>query len=319
MTRRDMRSKVIKYFFTVFLLVLLPALAGAQSAPVIHFGTLPVVQALPLFVAAEKGYFKEQGISVELDLFNSAMEKDVALSSGRIAGYFGDIMTPMVLHGNGIPVKMAVTLFSTPPNRRMFAILASPRTPEKKLSELVKAGLAGSSNTITDYITLKILESQKIPVNQLNMIEVKSIPIRLQMLLTSQVAAAILPEPLVSLAEMKGAHVVADDAGKGISATVLAFHESFLREHPKAARAFLEAVSRAITFINKNPVEIRPIMNRHCRIPEELHRKFTVPPFPKLTLPESGQVMDVYHWLRSKGIIQKQMDYRQMVADGYLP
>jgi hypothetical protein len=60
-------------------------------------------------------------------------------------------------------------------------------------------------------------------------------------------------------------------------------------------------------------------MNRHCRIPEELHRKFTVPPFPKLTLPESGQVMDVYHWLRAKGIIQKQMDYKQMVADGHLP
>jgi len=319
MMRRDKRNNFIRYFLAVFLLVMLPALAGAQSTPAIHFGTLPVVQALPLFVAAEKGYFKEHGISVELDLFNSAMEKDVALSSGQIAGYFGDIMTPMVLNGNGIPVKMVVTIFSTPPNQRMFAILASPKSPEKKLPELVKAGLANSSNTITDYIALKILQSQNIPVSQLNMIEVKSIPIRLQMLLTSQVAAAVLPEPLVSLAEMKGAQVVADDAGKGISATVLAFHESFLKERPRAARAFLEAVSQAITFINKNPVEIRPIMNRHCRIPEELHRKFTVPPFPKLTLPESGQVMDVYHWLRAKGIIQKQMDYKQMVADGHLP
>src|SRR3990172_9679192 len=182
MMGRKMRNNFIKYssfryFLIVLLPVLLPAFARAQSTPAIHFGTLPVVQALPLFVAAEKRYLEEEGISVELEFFNSAMEKDVALTSGQIAGYFGDIMTPMILNANGIPVKMVVTLFNTPLQQRMFAIMASPRGPEKKLSELVKAGMAGSSNTVTDYITLKILESQNIPINQLNMIEVKSIPI----------------------------------------------------------------------------------------------------------------------------------------------
>jgi hypothetical protein len=39
------------------------------------FGTIPVLQSLPLFVAAEKGFFKEQGLNVDIVLFNSAMEK----------------------------------------------------------------------------------------------------------------------------------------------------------------------------------------------------------------------------------------------------
>ena len=33
---------------------------------VIKFGTIPVLQSLPLFVASEKGFFKEQGLAVEI-------------------------------------------------------------------------------------------------------------------------------------------------------------------------------------------------------------------------------------------------------------
>jgi NitT/TauT family transport system substrate-binding protein len=316
---RGTRLISLKVFLVALFLALLPTLAAAQSGLTLHFGTLPVVQSLPLFVAAEKGFFRERGLSVDLVLFNSATEKDVALTSGQLAGYFGDLMTPMVLNANGIPVKMAATLFSTPPQQPMFAIMAGPKSRGKTLAELAKAGLAGSSNTIIEYIALKILQSQNLSANQLNMIEVKNISIRLQMLLTDQVPGAILPEPLVSHAAAQGARAVADDAGKGISATVLAFADPFLKKHPQTVKTFLEAVSLASAFINKNPAEVRPIMNQHCRIPDPLHQKFAVPFFPKLTLPEPDQVTDVYRWLRSKGIVQREMNYRQMVADGTLP
>jgi hypothetical protein len=29
--------------------------------------------------------------------------------------------------------------------------------------------------------------------------------------------------------------------------------------------------------------------------------------------------MDVYNWLREKKIIKKEMTYKEMIADGYLP
>jgi NitT/TauT family transport system substrate-binding protein len=313
------RSLFIKSSLVALFLALVPTAAVAQSGLTLHFGTLPVVQSLPLFVAAEKGFFRERGLSVDLVLFNSATEKDVALTSGQIAGYFGDLMTPMVLNANGVPVKMVVTLFSTPAQQPMFAIMAGPKSRGKTLAELAKAGLAGSSNTIIEYIALKILQSHHLSGNQLNMIEVKNISIRLQMLLTDQVPGALLPEPLASYAATQGARVVADDAAKGISATVLAFADPFLKKNPETVKTFLVAVSQASAFINRNPAEVRPIMNQHCRIPDALHQKFAVPSFPKLTLPDPAQVMDVYRWLRSKGIVQREMNYREMVADGTLP
>ena len=321
--------RLLRHVFTIALLALLFATISTDSVAqsrkdrhsliTIRFGTLPVIQALPLFVASEKGYFAEQGINVELIPFNSALEKDVALTAEEISGYFGDMMTPMVLNANGIPVRMLATIFNPAKDQRTFAILKAPNSPNRTLKELNDAGIAGSSNTIIEYITQKILSFHGIQMEKLNMIETKNIPIRLQMLLSGQVQSAALPEPLVSLAELKGAGVVADDAGKGISPTILAFRMEFLKGHPAQTKRFLAAINKAVSFINQNPNEARPVMNRYCRIPEPLQRDFTVPTFPKLAAPAYNQVMDVYGWLKKKGIIKTEMKYIQMVSDVYLP
>ena len=316
--------KFLKHLISsTLLLIFLTAICGfawtAEKPPSIPFGTIPVLQALPLFVASEKGFFKDQGLNVEIVLFNSAMEKDIALTSGRIAGYFGDLMTPMVLQANNTGIRITATNFNTTPEQRMFAVLAAPQSTSKSLEEIAKAGIATSTNTISEYLITRLLEQGKISKEKINFIDVKNIPIRLQMLLSNQVPAALLPEPLASLAETKGAKSLLDDKGRGLSATVLAFSEKFLRSHPQAVKAFQTAVDKASDYINKNPQEVRGIMNRECKIPEPFKDVFPIPKFPKLAAPSPKQVADVYNWLHEKKIITKNMTYKDMVADGTLP
>jgi NitT/TauT family transport system substrate-binding protein len=291
---------------------------GAKPSPPIQFGTLPVIQALPLFVAAEKGYFKEAGLNVELVPFNSAMEKDVAMSAGQISGYFGDMITPMVLTANGTLVKIVATYFNTKSEQRMFAILAAPKYPKKDVQSLASAGIACSSNTMLDYLMTRLLGKKGIAANKINLVEVKSIPIRLQMLMSEQVPAAVLPEPLVTLAEMKGARVMIDDKGTGMTGTVLVFSDQFLTKNPDTVKAFIKVVQKANDFINQNPDQVRPIMNRECKMPEPLHQSFTIPMFPKLHAPRTEEIMDVYSWLREKNVIKTEMTYGHFVAEGYV-
>jgi len=291
---------------------------GAKHSPPIQFGTLPVIQALPLFVAAEKGYFKEAGLNVELVPFNSAMEKDVAMSAGQISGYFGDMITPIVLTGNGTLVKIVAAYFNTQSEQRMFAILAAPKYPKKDLQSLASDGIACSSNTMLDYLMTRLLGKKGIAANKINLVEVKSIPIRLQMLMSEQVPAAVLPEPLVTLAEMKGARVIIDDRGTGMTATVLVFSDQFLEKNPDIVKTFIKVVQKANDFINQNPDQVRPIMNRECKMPEPLHQSFAIPKFPKLNMPRTEEIMDVYRWLREKNVIKTEMTYGQFVAEGYV-
>jgi len=305
--------------FILFIILVSTVIAGAaEKAQSFKFGTIPVLQSLPLFVASEKGFFKGEGLNVEIVLFNSAMEKDIAFTSGQIAGYFGDIMTPMVLAANGTKIRMAATNFNTTADQRMFAVLASPKAKDQELATIARSGIATGSNTITEYLIIRLLAAKKIPRESIKLVDIKSIPIRLQMLLSGQIPAALLPEPLATLAETKGAKSLADDRGYGISATVLAFNTDFLAGNPAVVRSFFAAVDKASDYINKHPDEVRGIMNKACKVPEALQRSFPIPRFPKLTVPAETQVMDVYRWLRGKKIIKSDLVYKDLVADGYI-
>lgn len=306
----------LTFLVMLFFVSTVPAL---HAGPDIRFGTLPVLQALPLFVAAEKGFFREQGLNVELVTSNSALEKDIAFTSNRISGYFGDILTCMILRSHNMPIKIVSVLHNAITNQRMFAFVVSSKYAGRHPREAISEGLAVSSNTILDFLTTKLLSSKGIPLEQAKLVEIKSIPIRLQMFTSGQVPAAVLPEPLATLAESKGGIVVADDAGKGWSPTVLAFHDAFLSKYPDTVKAFHRAVEKASTYINKNPEEARAIMNRECRIPELFRKSFPVPQFPKLALPTQTQITDVFLWCHQKGIVKNEIPYKQMVADGYLP
>jgi NitT/TauT family transport system substrate-binding protein len=302
----------------LLLCVMIALPLSAHGVADIRFGTLPVIQALPVFVAHEKGFFKEEGVSVDLVPFTSALEKDVAFTSGQISGYFGDIPTCMVLSANRIPIKIVAVVHNATKAQRMFALVVAPRYAGKDLKDVAGGGIAVSSNTILDFLTTKFLSAKGIPAGRAKMVEIKSIPIRLQMLVTGQVAVAVLPEPLATLAEMKGAKSLMDDGGKGWSATILAFSEAIMGQHPDKVKAFLRAVDRASEYINRNPEEVRPVMNRDCRIPDQLKMSFSIPRFPKLAPPTPAQVADTSRWLFQKGTIRKEVSYPQMVADGYL-
>lgn len=290
-----------------------------QKPVAIKFGTIPVLQSLPIFVAAEKGFFKENNVNVEIVTFNSAMEKDVALTTGRINGYFGDMMTPMVLQANGVGIKMVATNYNTTADQRMFAILASPRSKTKNIAQAAKDGIAAGSNVIAEYLTVRLAGQKGISQDRIKLIDIKSIPIRFQMLLSGQVPAALLPEPLASLAEIKGAKSLIDDRGQHLSPTVLVFHDKILQEHPGAVKSFLDAIRKASAYINKNPNEVRAIMNKECKVPEPLQLSFPIPVFPALSAPDKKQLTDVYQWLRGKSIIKKELTFKDMVADGFVP
>jgi len=291
---------------------------SARAADKIVFGVLPVMQALPLFVAQEKGLFADEGVEVELIPFRSGLEKDAAMAARQTQGYFGDMLTSIILGANQMPVSMVATIFNTTGDQRMFAVLAAPGTGKPSLTDLARKGIAGSSNTVIEYVTAKLLEKET-PGADLNMIETKNILARMPMLLQGQVAGAVLPEPLVTLVEGKGATVVADDRGLGITPTTLLFTRDLIEKNTDAVRAFLRAVSRASALINQDQEMARPIMIKYARIPEPLQQSIAIPFFTPPAVPDKDLVMDVYNWLNEKGVLKSELTFDEMVRGGLLP
>ncbi len=313
----------VRHFVLLLPMLFFVGLTGPESfakGPIkVRFGSLPVLQALPIYVAQDKGLFAKAGVDVNVIPFNTAAEKDIALSTGSIDGYFGDLVTPIVLTGNGRDVSIVATNYDTSHDRRMFAILGKPGGRYKSLPELASVPIAISSNTVIDYVTETLLKSKGVPKDKYLTVETKNIGLRMQMLLSGQVEAATLPEPLVTAAIAKGAVLLADDSGLAASQTILAFLGPFLKDHDSSAKAFLKALDEAGALIKSDPDSVRSVMVEHVRLPDPLKATYPVPRFPKLHAPDKDAVNSIAEWLKNRGVIKSAPTYEQVVNAGFLP
>ena len=69
----------LRYFLLLLSVVVLAGLTGPESfakePAKIRFGALPVLQALPIYVAQDKGLFAKAGVNVDVIPFNTASGK----------------------------------------------------------------------------------------------------------------------------------------------------------------------------------------------------------------------------------------------------
>ncbi|PKK82367.1 MAG: hypothetical protein CVT49_14110 [candidate division Zixibacteria bacterium HGW-Zixibacteria-1] len=292
---------------------------AADESNIIKFGTLPALQALPLFVAEANGYFVEYGLEVELVNFNSASEKDIAIISGTIDGYFGDLFTPAVIEANGSDIAIVAAGYDTRYDRRMFGVLGKPGGGFNKIADLKGVPTAVSSNSVIDYLTESLMMAGGLSADDIDFTEVKNIGLRMQMLLSGQLDAATLPEPLVTAAIAAGAELLADDEDLSTSQTTLIFRDEFIKNNPGPVKKFLLAVDRASRFINVNPDAARPVMVQYGRLPEPLKETYPVPRFPRLKMPSEKTLTTVVNWLFERNVISKKPDYNELTDDRFLP
>lgn len=317
-----MQTKITVLFIVLWSMLLIATAQAADDAKPtpLRYGVLPVLQALPLFVADELGYFNDAGLAVELIPFNTAADKGIALSAGVIDGDFGDLFTPIFSEANSRDIMIVAMGYETAGDGRMFCLLGRPDGPYATTADLAGVPVAISSNSVIDYITAHLLADAGVDDAGYTALEMKNIGLRLQMLIAGEVEAATLPEPLASAALLKGAVLLADDSGMAASLTTLTFTAEYAAAHPQAVRTFLAAIAEANLFINEHPVEAREIMLNRTRMPEPLQASYPLPQFPAvLVVPDAALVAEALDWLMARDALDQRPAYGDLVSAEYLP
>jgi len=290
----------ISAFFIFMLVLVMPHVSHGRD--IVRFGVLPVLDTLPLFVGREYGFFEKQGIELEIISFQSALERDAALCAGKLDGYFGDILNTVLLIHSNQKIKIITTAFHTNPKYRMFGLAASPGSKIKNLKELHGKQIAISRYSIIEYLLDQILADKGLRPDFIKKQEIKKIPIRLQMLLADKVPVALLPEPLLTLAESKNARILADDRGLDTSLTVLALQIELIKKDDSLANRFIKAYSAAVEKINQNPEAYKDLLLKHTRFPVSIKDMYQIPVFPDVKPPLERDIMDAQKWLIKKNM-----------------
>lgn len=284
----------------------------SQEESKIKIGVMPDEAALPYYVAEEEGIFANYGLDVEVVPFLSAMERDSALTAGEIDAGENDPIGVILLRNAGYNAKVVSLELQDTAEKMRFAVVASPGSNINSIEDLEGKKIAISSNTIIEYITDTLLGDV-----HADKVEVKKVPIRMQMLLDNEVDAATLPEPLASYAVYKGAKLIISDAmlNRSISQTVIVFSGDFVKANPERVDKFLDAYSEAVGRINSNPESYRALLVEKIRIPEEIAGSYKMATYLQPKPYPREKFEEVLGWMQSKDLVQQDISYADLVYE----
>lgn len=297
---------------------LFPYAAAAQTH--IKIGTMPAADSVLLYAAKEDGIFEKNGLDVEIVPFQSAIELGAAMRSGAIDAYFTCIVNAVIQHVSGTPQTIIATTSYARPDQRHFGLVVSPKKQIKSLDELQGKTVAVGKDTIVDFLLTQSLESRNIPDTDsengfVKRQDIRSVAMRLQLLMAGQLDAALLPEPLVTVMESRGASVLLDDTNLRMPLAVISCSKAKLTED--IYRALRLALDESADKINADPEKYKQIMVKYKLLSPQVREQYVMLTFDKANTPcylPTEQEIDVYlQWLGARKLIPAKPDAAELL------
>ena len=285
----------------------------------LRIGVLPITDVVPFYIADAQGYFKQQGLSVELVPVSSAAERDQLMATQQIDGQLNDLVSTVLFNAQSPKIKIVRTARQAFPNAAEYWILTPKDSAIKTARDLKGKDIAISQNSVIEYVTQRLLEKEGLSAADIKTTNVPSIPTRLQLLQQNQVAAATLPDPLASLAILQGARIVVDDTKHPeYSVSVISFRTDIVANRADDIKKFLAAYDQAINDIRTKPDQFRNLLIDKSRVPDALKDKYQFPPFPDPSIPTQAQWDDVVKWAMDKKLITAPVSFDSSVDSGFI-
>lgn len=290
-----------------------------QKTTSLRVAFLPIIDALPLYIAEEQGYFEEEGLKVTALSVANPIERDQLMQSGEIDAMLNELSTLALFNRDKIQLKAVITVRKPMEGSPYFRILASPGSKISSPTDLAGIPIGVSKNTVIEYLTMRILQAEGIPADSILTKNVPVIPERFQLLMTGALPAATLPDPLGEAAIAAGAVLVTDDLSHPkYSISVLSFTTGLTNNNSRAVKGFVRAWNRAVTDLNSNPEAFRKLFLEKVRVPEIIENTFRIPEFPYGEIPNKEQWEDVINWLQEKELLETSPLYESSITDIFL-
>lgn len=303
----------------IFLFILLPVTLFAKGKQeTLTVGLMPAINSIPLIIAEHRGYFEEEGIKISLVMFKSQMYRESALQTGTIDGTISDLINAVNARSQGFP--LTVTSYTDGD----FVLLTAPDGAIRSLEDWdkypergIKTGLL--ENSIVYYVTERMLQTLGRSRGNIDLVSTLVLSARLEMLLSGQIDAACIPEPVATVAEKLGAIRLCDTGILPATPGVLLFSDKALKEKEQAVLAFYRAYNRAVEDLNRGFEEYRDIIIAKGEFPQNIRDTFSLPVFSTARVPTVHEFKDVVDWMIEKGLIQAPIYYESVVSPRFLP
>lgn len=225
-------------------------------------------------MAQDKGYFKAEGLDVEIDQGEGSAASVTKVATGAYNAGFGDINAVIDLAAKR-PAEAPVgvfMLYNTPP----FTIVVKKDSPVKSPKDLEGKTVGGPANDGALKLFPAFSKAAKVDGTKVSITNMAP-NLREQMLQRGQVDAVFgyintiwFSAKLVGLDPAKDLRFINyGDHGLDLYSNSIVFSRAFIKDNPKAVQGFLKAVNRAVKETVANPdaamehvMKREPLLNR---------------------------------------------------------
>ena len=317
--RLSLSGKIFMLALFVFIAACSPQTQSSEPVK-LRIAVLPILDALPMYVAQANNYFEEQGVEVEFVPVSSAAERDQVMTAGQADGMINDLVSTVLYNQDTTQIQIVSFARTATPEFPQFRILAARDSGISQVDDLKGVEIGISEGSVIEYTTDRLLEAEGFSPLDIVTIAVPSIPVRMSLLDSGELSAANLPDPLASLAIQGGAVAVVDDSSHPeFGNSEISFRKSVIDANPEAIRGFLAAVDKAVQEINADPAKWDELLTEQSLVPASLIGSYKIPTFPSGTLPSEAQWADVVEWSLAKGLISEAVSYTDSVNADFLP
>lgn len=201
---------------------------------------------LNLYVAKELGLFEKRGLDVQIvPVEDLAAARDL-LVAGQADVFWSCPTVAIAAVANGAPIK----IISQVKKPCTSVLLVAPDSPIKSIEDLKGKNIAGISPTCEAVISLSVATREK--GGAFNLQKLAGGP-ALAALEARQVDGAILEEPQVSIAELKGYKVLFKDVSENIPCRTINARNAIIKSNAAELKEFIAAIDEANQIILSDP------------------------------------------------------------------
>lgn len=238
---------------------------AAEQAPLkILVADAKTTHHLNLYVAQELGLFKKHGLDVTIvEAKDLTAARDLVVS-GQADVFWACPTVAIAAIGNGAPLK-AIAQVKTP----CTSVLLVPKdSPIKTYKDLIGKHIGGISPTCEAVIAY----SAKVRAagGEFLLEKLGGGP-AIAALEAGKIDGAILEEPHVSIAELKGFKIVLPEAAAQVPCRLINTRTAFLQDNSEALKRLVKAVEEANAIILKDPAgkQVVEIAQRYTGAPAD--------------------------------------------------
>jgi NitT/TauT family transport system substrate-binding protein len=256
--------------------------AGDQERVRVTVGLLPITPVAPVFIAQEKGFFREENLEVRTQMAEGGAAIIPAVQSGDFDFGFSNIASNLIARSKGLPLQALTGGEVTPAEGEedASAIMVRADSPIRTPQDL--EGKKIGVNTLKNIagLTTRAAMEEEGARPEFTEVEVP-FPEMLPTVQRGDIDAGFFNEPFTTLGKQEGLRTIMkpyDLTGNDLPIAHYFALESFVQENQDVVDRFNRAIERATEIYRNEPEEVRRVVLKYTEIPRPAAQRMILSP-----------------------------------------